>query len=280
MGFFSSIGHALSSGFKTVVHDVGSIAKSPIGQILAPIAGGLALGPVGLGLVGAGTGAAIGGAANALAAGKGLKGAAITGGLDLAGNSIGNQLFPESIGQGIGSTASNAVGAADAGIGDALGQGFSQTASNALLNTSIGGAVGGALGGNLANKLTTKPQQPNVDPNSLTPAPFTPTRAPQLQLPGSLSSLQGQDTAQQTSNLATQGVYGGGLGPQEQSYFTNLVNNQLVDPSGKVAPTSSLSPIENSYLSKLGFGGYSNSNDLLGAISKWQAQQQGTSSTT
>lgn len=208
--------------------------------------------------------------------GKSLEGA----GLSYAGNAIGSQLgnaiVPSSIGDAIGSTASNAVGAADAGINSALGQGFSQTASNALLNTGVGSALGGFAGGNFAQSLAPQKSssQPTVDNNSLTPAPFTPTRAPQIQLPGSLSGLSSMTPDQQTSNLATQGVYGGGLGPQEQSYFTNLVNNQLVDPSGKVGNISSLSPIEDSYLSQLGLGGQSNSTDLLGAISKWQKQQQ------
>lgn len=208
-----------------------------------------------------------------------------TAGLSFAGNeigsSIGGSILPGTVGNAIGSTASNAVGAADAGISGALGQGFSQTASNAILNTGVGSTLGGLAGSNIAQGLMPqKTQGGSVDNNSLLPAAYKPQNIPQLQLPGSLSGLAGLSSDQQTSNLATQGVYGGGLGPQEQQYFTGLVNNQLVDPSGKTSSTSSLSPIENSYLSQLGFNGYSNSNDLLGAISQWQKQQQGTSATT
>lgn len=262
---------------KKITHAVSSVAKSPIGQILAPIAAGFALGPAGFGLTSAATGAALGGAADSLIAGKGLKNAAISGLGSYAGNAIGSQLLPQTIGSTIGDTASNAIGGAEAGLGSALGTGFSQTASNALLNTTVGGALGSYAGGQIASNFTEKPQsqdqnQTTPDPNSLLPAAFSPKQSPSLQLPGSLSGLEGMDQNQQTSNLATQGVYGGGLGPQEQDYFKGLVNNQLVDPSGKTADINSLSPIENSYLSQLGFGGYSNSKDLLGALSKWKQQ--------
>lgn len=243
---------------------------SKILHIAAPIAGGLLLGPAGFGLTSALAGGAIGGGLDALASGKGIKGALETGGLDYLGGSIGNSLFPETVGSAIGSTASNAV---KSGLGSSIG--------GALTGTSIGSALGGYAGNSIANGLTAKAQpSTNVNPTSLLPAAFKPTNQAQIQVPGSLDNSQFSSLTpdQKTSNLATQGVYGGGNGPQEQQYFTQLVNNQLVDPSGKVSPTSSLSPIENSYLSQLGFGGYSNSNDLLGAISKWQKQnpQQAT----
>lgn len=187
------------------------------------------------------------------------------------GGEIGNSIFPQTVGSAIGTGASNAVIGANTGISDALGNGFSATAANSILNASIGGTLGSYEGQNAANSLFPQTQKP--DNNSLQPTPFTAKNNPNLQAPGSLSGLSTLTPDQQTSNLATQGVYGGGLGPQEQQYFTGLVNNQLVDQSGKVSDQSNLSPIENSYLGQLGFGGYSNSNDLLGAISKWQSQQ-------
>lgn len=209
------------------------------------------------------------------------------GGLNYAGNaigsSIGNSLFPQTVGSELGggvqaagtaATAANSIGPFS--FGD-TGSSIGNFVGNTVANKSIGGALGG-IAGNIATSGLTAPQpqqqQAQADPNSLLPAAFSPKNNPQLQLPGSLSGLSSLTPDQQTSNLATQGVYGGGLGPQEQQYFTGLVNNQLVDPSGKVGNTSSLSPIENSYLGQLGFGGYSNSNDLLGAISNWQKKQQ------
>lgn len=265
---------------KSIAHVVGSVVKSPIFQPIADVAlaasGNPELIPVFNG---------IDSAVNTKLNGGTFGQSILSGGASFAGNaigsSIGNSLFPNTIGSEIGSAnnsfLSQIPGVSTTAIGDLGGSGLN-TAANSLLNTSIGSAVGGLAGQNFASNLVSKQKQPSVDNNSLQPTPFTPTRAPQLQLPGSLSGLQGQDNFQQTSNLATQGVYGGGLGPQEQSYFTNLVNNQLVDPSGKVGNVSSLSPIENSYLSQLGFGGYSNSKDLLGAISKWQKQQPGQAS--
>lgn len=204
--------------------------------------------------------------------GSSLKSAGLSYAGNAIGSSIGNAIAPQSIGSAIGDTASNAIGGAEAGVSDALGQGFSQSASNALLNTSVGSALGGAAGSSYAQGLLPA-KTPSVDNNSLTPTPFSPKNNPQLQLPGSLSGLASLTPDQQASNLATQGVYGGGNGPQEQQYFTGLINNQLVDPSGKVGDLGSLSPIDNSYLSQLGFNGYSNSKDLLGAINSWQKNQ-------
>lgn len=248
-----------------------TIATTPIIDKIAPIAasifGGPALGAAVTGLEDYSTGQSLG---------RSLEGAGLSFAGNAIGGSIGNAIAPGSVGDALGSTASNAVGAADAGINSALGQGFSQTASNALLGSSVGSIAGGFAGSNLASGLVAPKQAPQtpVNNNSLLPTDsFAPKNNPQLQLPGSLAGLSNLTPDQQTSNLATQGVYGGGLGPQEQQYFTGLINNQLVDPSGKVGSTSSLSPIDNSYLSQLGFGGYSNSKDLLGAISQWQKNQ-------
>lgn len=217
--------------------------------------------------------------ADSLAHGQGLgKSILSAGGSYLGGqvgNSIGSSFLPSTISDVLPGATNALSDAAISGAGSMLG-----TAANSALNTSIGGALGGFEGQKLASNIISPKQQSDpaqtpVNPTSLTPAPFSPTNSPQLQVPGSLdnSSFSSLTPDQKTSNLATQGVYGGGLGPQEQQYFTGLVNNQLVDPSGKVADQSNLSPIEDSYLSKLGFGGYSNSNDLLGAISQWQKQQ-------
>lgn len=240
------------------------------------------------GITGALKGAATGGVAGAVGAGNAvssglgtyagggsIKDALISGVGNYAGNAIGKQLYPDAIGSlGGGTDSMGPFSFGDLG-GTAL-----NTLGNTVANTSIGGALGG-IAGNAIAKDFMSPEAPqgqtsSLNSNSLLPASFTPTQGPQLQLPGSLSGLDGLDTNQQTSNLATQGVYGGGLGPEEQSYFTGLVNNQLVDKSGNVGDIGSLSPIENSYLSQLGFGGYSNSNDLLGALSKWKQGTQAT----
>lgn len=210
-------------------------------------------------------GSIIGGALGGATKGRGLKGIGLGAAEGFAGNVIGNELGGV-IGKGIGSTAANTTFGSLTGdaIGGALGQ------------KTVGSALSGFAGNQIADGLASSliPQQTSGTSQkspSLIPTPETPTRAPQLQLPGSLSGLAGLDSMQQASNIANQGVYGQGNGPQEQGYFNNLINNQLIDPSGKFQDISSLSPIENSYLSQLGLGGYSNSKDLLGAISKWQS---------
>lgn len=109
-------------------------------------------------------------------------------------------------------------------------------------------------------------------PGPTAPAPFQPKHEDNISLPGSLSGLSGLSSDQIGSNIATKGVYGGGEGPEENSYFANLINHKLISDSGQVSgDTSSISPIEGSYLNQLGLGGYSNPNDLLQSISKKRA---------
>lgn len=100
---------------------------------------------------------------------------------------------------------------------------------------------------------------------------FTPSQQSIFGAPQSLSNYTspGMDSDQTLSGIATKGVYGGGNGPEEQKYFLNLINNRLVDPQGKVGDMASLNPIENSYLSQLGLGGYGNTSDLLKGISNY-----------
>lgn len=103
---------------------------------------------------------------------------------------------------------------------------------------------------------------------------FTPERQPGLAPPASLANYTNSALSpdQTLSGIATKGVYGGGNGPEEQKYFLNLINNRLVDQTGHVAnDMSGINPIENSYLSQLGLGGYQNPNDLLRGISNYAA---------
>lgn len=212
-----------------------------------------------------------------------LSGAANYAGSEIGSSVLGDGTVGNALGDAEGSL--NGVGAGYAGanaVGDSLGQylgtGAGNAASglgNAIESSSIGSTIGSLAAGQAANNLTGAAA---AAPPTLGASTFTPSQSPQAALPGSLSSLSGLDPTQQASNIANKGTYGGGLGPDEQSYFLNLVNRQLVDPSfhdkpGNVNSLSSLSPIENSYLGNLGLGGYGNSNDLLQAISKWTTPQ-------
>jgi len=169
----------------------------------------------------------------------------------------------------VGGLASDALGgelanSAYGSIGDFAGNAAASSIFNAPISSIAGAYAGNALGQAAVGA-------PPLSDKQKGPAPFSPTRAADGETPSSLQAYGSLDPNQQSSNLATQGVYGGGLGPDEQKYFLNLVNRQLIPESGGVKDQSSLSPIQSSYLSQLGLGGYGNSNDLLEAISKWKA---------
>lgn len=247
---------------KFISHPLKSLAH------LGVDAAGFAIGgPVGLGAAEGGFEAATNGGS----IGDILKGAAIGG----AGSYVGGQ---------IGSFAGNALGG---NLGRSIGDvAFSNLPSNALgsfagnsipasiANSSIGSALGGFAGNSIGQQLAA-PKPKTSSQLASAPvsgqAPFVPKQQDAQELPASLSGLSGLTSDQQSTNLASQGVYGGGNGPQEQSYFMNLLNRRLVDPSGKTGDVSQVNPIEQSYLQRLGISGYGNTNSLLEAMSKWQA---------
>lgn len=252
---------------------------------VAPVLGGLAGGAIGSVVPGVGTaigaslGAGIGGGTekgvktgNPLA---GLTAGVLDAGGSYIGGNIGNSLLT---GSTFGAPASNF-------ISNALGNGTVGNAIGGLAgNATVGGLTGGAIGGAIGNEAGNAVNAPGGGlgivggPSTGSPPPGS---SPQMQMPGSLANLSTLTPNQQASNIATQGVYGGGNGPQEEQYFTNLINRQLTDPSqGGGQPQSgmggqtynsqgTLSPIENSYLGQLGLGGYGNTQSLLTAINGW-----------
>lgn len=199
--------------------------------------------------------------------GKSLQSGAISAGTSYAGGQIGNALGGPSGILGNAGNIGQATNAITGGgsIGNFIGNEFGDIAP-ALANTSVASVLGGAAGQALGTSL----QGPSKSTDT-GPAPgFTPSQSSASPLPPSLSGLSTLDPTQQASNLATQGTFGGGNGPQEQDYYKNLLNRQLVDSSGKVADINTLSPIESSYNQQLGLGGYNNSTDLLKALSQWK----------
>lgn len=194
--------------------------------------------------------------------------------LSAGGSYLGGQLGSAfgggtTIGQGLGSAA-NSVGldgALNSGLAGVLGSGGGQLATN-VLQGSLGGALGSYAGNSLGGSLGESLKSP-TDTTGF--QAYRPQQQGQEDLPASLSGFGGLDPAQQQTNIANKGVYGGGLGADENQYFLNLVNRQLVDKSGGVQGQQNLSPITSSYLQQLGLGGYGNSNDLLQAISNWHS---------
>lgn len=206
-------------------------------------------------------GASFGDAAN-----YGLKSGALAGATYYAGNEL---LGPTL--NGLGSSVSPASGGVTAGtmgtpisqsLGDTAlsgaGSAFGSTTPGDLLATGVGTSIGEGMAGPIPGAATPPPP------------PWAPSRLDQASLPSSLSSLSNLDPNQQASNIATKGVYGGGQGPDENQYFLNLINRQLVDQAGNVGDQNSLPQIDRSYLAQLGLGGYGNSNDLLRGISQYQ----------
>lgn len=194
--------------------------------------------------------------------GSALKSGALSAGGSFIGSNIGAALFPG---------AGNVADALEKGLGSDFGSAVSNVVGGTIANTGLGALGGGFAGNSLASSLAPENMKGRqaVAASGLPPA-FQPSQQAQSSLPMSLQSLGGLTPMQQATNVATGGVFGGGQGPDEQSFFTNLVNRQLVDSSGKVNNLSTLNPIENSYLQQLGLGGYGNSTDLLQAISKFK----------
>lgn len=233
-------------------------------------------------------GAAIGSGLGTKVSGGSFKDALLAGVGSYAGSSLGS-----SIGSSFGTfgspslppflSPSNVAGPSFGSIGSMISGGLSpilgETAANSLgaglANTSIGSALGGFYGPDLAtNAFGDSQPQPSLGAAISAPAgpaPFNAKQQEQKDLPFSLSGLGGLTQNQQSTNVATQGVYGGGAGPQESDYFLNLINRRLVDEAGNVDPSfADLMPIEMSYLQQLGLGGYGTPNNLLEGISNYQ----------
>jgi hypothetical protein len=225
--------------------------------------------------VGPALGAALGGAAAGAINGGGLKGIALGAASGYAGNALGSSIggsITSSLGKaGASNALTNSI--ANSSIGNfSLGNAISGIAGPATGSSLIGGALGKFAGNSIASSVTdtlTGGSQESDTSTPSGPAPYSPTRDPAMQLPSSLSSFGSLAPEQQTSSLATQGVYGGGLGPQEEDFFSNMINRKLIDESGAVDQNlDDISPIESSYLSQMGLGGYGNASSLLEMLSK------------
>lgn len=244
----------MSKAIKKIV----PIATSIIGNSIAPGIGGA---------IGAGLGTKVTGGSW----GDALKAGAFNFAGNKLGSALGNSSFGKSLGldQSVGKTLGFTGNVAKDASGFMLpgGGSIGAFAGNSLADTFLSGSLGQAIGSYAGNSLAERPPE---GPKG--PAPFSPAQQAEQELPTSLSAFGGLNPNQLSSNIATQGVFGGGAGPQEQNYFMNLINRRLVDESGKVdQDLSDVNPIESSYLAQLGLGGYNNPTSLLEAMSKWKA---------
>jgi len=246
--------------------------------IAGAILGSLALPGIGteLGLsLGSAGGAAIGGGLGTLASGGGIKNALLSGAGSYLGGNLAQGILGGSLGTVGGATGLSSAGAlpwsaANTGLGQSLGNVIGSSAANSLAAAPLSGILGSFYGSDLAQNALGDQQAPKFT-GPAGPAPFVPKQADAAKLPAGLSGFASLTPQQQSTNIANQGVYGGGNGPEEQGYFTNLINRRLVDLSGNLSDKSTLAPIEQSYLSQLGLGGYGDTKSLLEAISKWKA---------
>lgn len=261
---------------KSIFDYLAPIAGAALGSAILPGVGtslGLSLGSAGGGAIGAGIGS---GLATGVETGSPIAGltSGITSGV---GSYAGGKLLGPAL-EGLGGNVNPASGGTNPGfmgtplaksLGDAgLGSTqdvFGGSTPGSLVGSSIGSSVSKGMADSLSPGIFDAPQQP-----SSSVAGFSPSRQSSMNLPTSLSSYQNLDPMQQATNIASKGVYGGGQGPDEKNYFLNLINRQLVGDNGQVAgDTSSINPVENTFLSQLGLGGYKNPNDLLKGISQY-----------
>jgi hypothetical protein len=204
--------------------------------------------------VGTALGAAVGSGLNTgIKTGNPLAGLASAGGSYL-GSSLGGDVFGDALGGTVGSSIGGAANVLPSFIADAS------------LGSIAGGALGSSMGESLFAGNSAIPDSGSAGPSAA--KPFSAKQEDQVGLPGSLSQFGGLSPLQLGTNIATQGVYGGGQGPEESNYFTNMVNRRLVDETGNVdSDFSDIAPIEMSYLDQLGFGGNKTPKDLLQALS-------------
>lgn len=265
-GFTQNVGNAFTKSIDAV-DDI-----PVVGQYIGPAVGAYFGGPLGY--------AAAKGIQNGVhraEAGQSIGGSAL-GGAENAGLSYGAATVGNAAGSALGNYVGNAAaGTAASGLGNAINTPMSNIATNSIGNNAIGNAVGGAFGNSTLSGLGGTLLASNAADKSsqympkIGPVPFSPEKVP-LSVPSGNSNLSsGMTPQQQSSYLATQGTYGGGLGPEDSKYFTNLINNRLTDAGNYSAP-GNLSNVENSYLTQLGFGSGAsqNSGDLLKKLKQYQ----------
>lgn len=199
-------------------------------------------------------------AGNVLLKGGSIGQAAANGVGSYAGGQLGAGLFGSGNVQGPGGTVGSAFG--DLGsAGNYISQNLPASVAGAQLAGSLGSAAGSALGGGISDNLTGVGSSKGTGSPSITPGAWS----TQSTMPSSLSGYAGLSPGQVSSNIATQGVYGGGEGPQEQDYFLNLINSRLNGDAN-----TQLSPIEQSYLSQLGLGGSTSNQNLQSKLQAYQ----------
>lgn len=273
-GNFGKAADDFGGSFSDSIHGVDAVPV--IGPYIGPAVAGFFGGPLGYGAaegVQQGVEASRKGAGFNQAALAGVKGGALGAAGSYVGGALGNEAGSAlsnngftSAGNFLNQTPANALG--DSVGGQAVGSvaPFGSFAGNALGSTSIGSLAGSGAADALTSNMNSQALNGMFPPAAA--SGFSPTMSPQMGLPQSLSQFGSLNPNQQASNIASQGVYGGGNGPDETNYFLNLMNRQQFT-NGNLNQQTNLSPIDQSYLSQLGISNYSNPTGLLQGISQY-----------
>lgn len=159
------------------------------------------------------------------------------------------------------------TGAPEFGFFSKLGKTFSSLLP-AGLGFLAGGPIGAAIGGGLGLLAGGSQKQQSMPAPTIGAPSFTPTRPGASARPGTLNDLSGLDPMQERSALATRGSQGGGLGQDEQNYYLNLLQRNIMDESGNVGSTEDLLPVERQYLNQSGYATDTGMNFLKSVQSK------------
>ncbi len=226
-----------------------SLFKNKIFRTVAPIVLGAinpALGAAAGGIMGASNGGGIMGGLTGAAGGY-FGGSALSGGISGLSTAPLSGIGPVGQGgiSGFLSGASGGASNAASALGGALGIGGS----------TMGGASKFLQAASLASSIgSPKTSQPSAaGPGTAAPAAYKPVMPGAMNMPSSLNQMSAYSPEQMRSALATQGI-NGGLGKDEQSYYTNLLQRSLIGPGNKVNTSNPnfLMPIESQYFSQRG----------------------------
>lgn len=138
---------------------------------------------------------------------------------------------------------------------------------SAVVSSFASKAVGSLFGGK-PEKTGGGGQAPAAAATEAAKQPYSPKRPGEMEKPTGLFGGAQLDPTQARTNLATQGLEGGGLPEDNRNYFLNLLQRDLVSPEGQVGSFSNVAPVEQAYLKNLGYSFDNNSNSLLEAIQR------------
>ena len=261
-----------------------------IASVVVPIAaaalGGWALGPViagglgasaGVGMgIGAGLGYTAGGLVTGQPVGQAVKGGVLTGLGTFAGSEIGNMFGP------------NAGGVAGSSSGGIFGLPTTEFAGGSLggvFGPFTGAQVGGATGSALLQGMFGAPtesggMQPFVPISEGTSgigaaeAPINLSRPSALAAPTWASGMSDVQQRTATATGSTQGSEREGLSQMGENYYTNLLQRNLIAPSGELGDYAEVRPVEHQYLQQgLGLQYEPTTKSLLESIVRRQRRR-------